>query len=896
MAEPGYYNYGAEDDETGAGGESENEEVADTGRMKRKSGIMVLEEEERAPSVFAADLSGGSSCHQCKSRRSTEDLTFCANQLNKKNKAASTMCRKKYCEHCLKKFYKEAPPHGDAINTWKCPACRGLCCCAACRKRSLRDQGKGYGDYGLSGPADVSQVDSPGVAEDGDMDQEEGTGQDMMYFNHGHHAGGAAAAVAAAAATSAVSSSTQHPSLFSHVTQTTAEDSEATSSSLHRPNGGTNTTSPSHQHHQPHYSVHHHWPTSPQTALATLHSNNGAPPGGSHLSPHQGAIGYRATLGGSSTNGHPRLSPSFEPSHPAVFGLGPQAQKILAANSAGSSVMAATPASTGHGGSINQSPLSGPVNVLGNAGPAPGPLGASASVAQALIRPRMNEHLQQRHQQLHGYHHHNHHHAQDRNSRLLPLDADSSPILSAWQTSAGASDIYTGATPLFLQNQITNHNLMGKSRSASPANVGSPASSTGAMPSSGATGSHATSSSVASSSAAVAASAVANVFASVAGTSGAAHATNGTTALPSPLPMTSSHTNLTMSSSNTNNSVTGTASSTLSSTATSKTNLAMNLLTSPALSAIRSNPFPTTMQSQPQTQSTAGDFHTFALCWVLSNNPTVQVSLSQICSSDMSFLNKVDSVANALKSAAVANTGINFVHSGSALLNSISSLMGSSNGVSLTCPTSGQLTAAAAPLAPTSLDTILGQAAAVVAGPAAGNAGTAMGGNRFVPRPLATGATSPAIRGTGFVSVRQSAANSVASTSPTLPTGLSRVNTSRVLGRTNAGPSGASNGGDTADSVAELNQDSQGGEDLKPAPVPDGMRTPLEASGRASPTEATSMPEGNLNQTLDSDQAEAGTASTANNDAASNVPMKPGDSVTSGESLPVAVTVDDGRK
>lgn len=74
----------------------------------------------------------GSSCHQCKSRRAKPDLVFCTNILDKKSKS----CRKKYCEHCLRKFYSEdAPTAGDERGCWSCPSCRGLCCCAACRRR-----------------------------------------------------------------------------------------------------------------------------------------------------------------------------------------------------------------------------------------------------------------------------------------------------------------------------------------------------------------------------------------------------------------------------------------------------------------------------------------------------------------------------------------------------------------------------------------------------------------------------------------------------------------------------------------------------------------------------------------------------------------------------------------
>ncbi len=66
---------------------------------------------------------GGSSCHQCKSRRSFTDLTYCTSSLNKKTNKAN-VCRKKYCDHCL---------------TWACPSCRKICCCAACRRREVRD-------------------------------------------------------------------------------------------------------------------------------------------------------------------------------------------------------------------------------------------------------------------------------------------------------------------------------------------------------------------------------------------------------------------------------------------------------------------------------------------------------------------------------------------------------------------------------------------------------------------------------------------------------------------------------------------------------------------------------------------------------------------------------------
>lgn len=69
---------------------------------------------------------GGSSCHQCKSRRNFTALTYCTSNLDQKKK-----CRKKFCGHCLKKFYKESPLLIPDKNNWKCPSCRKICCCAA---------------------------------------------------------------------------------------------------------------------------------------------------------------------------------------------------------------------------------------------------------------------------------------------------------------------------------------------------------------------------------------------------------------------------------------------------------------------------------------------------------------------------------------------------------------------------------------------------------------------------------------------------------------------------------------------------------------------------------------------------------------------------------------------
>uniref|UniRef100_A0A7S2TPP0 Zinc-finger domain-containing protein n=2 Tax=Lotharella oceanica TaxID=641309 RepID=A0A7S2TPP0_9EUKA len=82
-------------------------------------------------------IKGGSSCHQCKSRRMFQDLTYCTSSLENKKKT----CRKKYCEHCLTKFYNEPPLSRRDKARWVCPSCRRICCCAACRRKELKQGG-----------------------------------------------------------------------------------------------------------------------------------------------------------------------------------------------------------------------------------------------------------------------------------------------------------------------------------------------------------------------------------------------------------------------------------------------------------------------------------------------------------------------------------------------------------------------------------------------------------------------------------------------------------------------------------------------------------------------------------------------------------------------------------
>ena len=45
------------------------------------------------------------------------------------------------CGHCLTKFYRESASAIVDKGKWTCPSCRGICCCAACRRRKSRGAG-----------------------------------------------------------------------------------------------------------------------------------------------------------------------------------------------------------------------------------------------------------------------------------------------------------------------------------------------------------------------------------------------------------------------------------------------------------------------------------------------------------------------------------------------------------------------------------------------------------------------------------------------------------------------------------------------------------------------------------------------------------------------------------
>eukprot|EP00471_Norrisiella_sphaerica_P004329 CAMPEP_0184478790 /NCGR_PEP_ID=MMETSP0113_2-20130426/719_1 /TAXON_ID=91329 /ORGANISM="Norrisiella sphaerica, Strain BC52" /LENGTH=359 /DNA_ID=CAMNT_0026856693 /DNA_START=119 /DNA_END=1198 /DNA_ORIENTATION=- len=116
-------------------------------RMKQFDTPEVSKHEDRAEiklESVAASINSpnfGSSCHQCKSRRSLDDLNWCSNMLAMQHGKKRPVCRKKYCDRCLLKFLGEKPPRQEGKKqreSWVCPACRQICTCAACRRRKQK--------------------------------------------------------------------------------------------------------------------------------------------------------------------------------------------------------------------------------------------------------------------------------------------------------------------------------------------------------------------------------------------------------------------------------------------------------------------------------------------------------------------------------------------------------------------------------------------------------------------------------------------------------------------------------------------------------------------------------------------------------------------------------------
>ena len=69
------------------------------------------------------------SCHQCKLKKPHEALRVCNTHSDKGRR-----CKKKFCQSCLAKYGDTVIACDGSDGHWACPACRGVCNCARCRR------------------------------------------------------------------------------------------------------------------------------------------------------------------------------------------------------------------------------------------------------------------------------------------------------------------------------------------------------------------------------------------------------------------------------------------------------------------------------------------------------------------------------------------------------------------------------------------------------------------------------------------------------------------------------------------------------------------------------------------------------------------------------------------
>ena len=107
------------------------------------------------------------SCHQCKSSKSSLHLLACSSRrsLTADGKRLRD-CKKKYCAVCLERWYgldmddiKRKEREGGP--GWRCPACEGICPCAACRRKEgrQREEGKEDEDETVDGSDEDEEAD-----------------------------------------------------------------------------------------------------------------------------------------------------------------------------------------------------------------------------------------------------------------------------------------------------------------------------------------------------------------------------------------------------------------------------------------------------------------------------------------------------------------------------------------------------------------------------------------------------------------------------------------------------------------------------------------------------------------------------------------------------------------
>ena len=122
------------------------------------------------------------SCHQCKSSKAAHSLLACSSRrsLTADGKRLRD-CKKKFCGVCLERWYGVDITQVERAG-WECPACQGICPCAACRRKG------GVGRKGEEGTPGGGEEEGE---EGGDgSDEEEGSEPRVKrsrFAPHHHH-------------------------------------------------------------------------------------------------------------------------------------------------------------------------------------------------------------------------------------------------------------------------------------------------------------------------------------------------------------------------------------------------------------------------------------------------------------------------------------------------------------------------------------------------------------------------------------------------------------------------------------------------------------------------------------------------------------------------------------
>ena len=110
--------------------------------------------DEKISNRPASCFDNSNSCHQCKTKKESYRLVVCTQSYKlKTNRESTRHCHKKFCIHCLEKYYNIID-QGVKLDTeydyiliislfiisWICPCCNNKCSCATCKRSRERKE------------------------------------------------------------------------------------------------------------------------------------------------------------------------------------------------------------------------------------------------------------------------------------------------------------------------------------------------------------------------------------------------------------------------------------------------------------------------------------------------------------------------------------------------------------------------------------------------------------------------------------------------------------------------------------------------------------------------------------------------------------------------------------